>query len=79
LRARAIENQAYVAGVNRVGDGGGIAYRGDSCIIDPFGELLAVAAAGAEQTLVADVDADRVAQVRAQYPFLRDRRTFPVP
>jgi predicted amidohydrolase len=78
LRARAIENQAYVLGVNRVGAGGGIDYSGDSCVVDPFGELLAVAEPGAEQVLVADVDPARVAQVRADFPFLRDRRTFPV-
>ena len=35
LRARAIENQAYVVGVNRVGEGGGLAYAGDSMIVDP--------------------------------------------
>jgi omega-amidase len=41
LRARAIENQAYVAGVNRVGrDGNGIGYSGDSAVIDPLGEVL---------------------------------------
>ena len=45
LQARAIENQAYVVGVNRVGDGNGIAYSGDSRIVDPLGELLATAAA----------------------------------
>ncbi len=44
LQARAIENQAYVVGVNRVGDGGGLAYVGDSRIVDPLGELLATAA-----------------------------------
>ena len=41
LVARAIENQAYVAGINRVGTGGGIAYTGDSAIISPLGEILA--------------------------------------
>jgi len=41
LRARAIENQSYVAGVNRVGqDGNGIAHSGDSTVIDPLGEAL---------------------------------------
>lgn len=75
LRARAIENQAYVVGANRVGQGNGIDYRGDSCIVDPFGELLAVANPGVEQTITADVDAARVRDVRARYPFLRDRRT----
>jgi predicted amidohydrolase len=78
LRARAIENQAYVIGVNRVGSGDGIDYSGDSCIVDPFGELLGVAEPGVEQVVVADVDAQRVAQVRANYPFLRDRRTHAV-
>jgi predicted amidohydrolase len=41
LRARAIENQAFVAGVNRVGsDGNGFEYRGDSAVVDPQGNLL---------------------------------------
>jgi predicted amidohydrolase len=74
LRARAIENQAYVVGVNRVGEGGGLGYAGDSCIVDPSGELLATAAVG-ETILLADVDPARVAEVRAQFPFLPDRRT----
>lgn len=73
LQARAIENQAYVVGVNRVGEGGGLAYAGDSRIVDPLGELLATAAVG-ETTLLADVDPARVAEVRATFPFLRDRR-----
>ena len=75
LRARAIENQAYVVGANRVGQGGGIDYSGDSCIVGPFGELLAVAEPGAEQTIAAEVTAARVREVRERYPFLRDRRT----
>ena len=37
LQARAIENQAYVVGVNRVGSGGGSEYAGDSRIVDPAG------------------------------------------
>ena len=41
LRARAIENQAFVVGVNRVGeDGTGTAHSGDSCVIDPAGAIL---------------------------------------
>jgi len=73
LRARAIEDQAYVVGVNRVGHGGGLDYSGDSCIIDPVGEVLA-SAAGGESILLADVSASRVAAVRARSPFLRNRR-----
>jgi predicted amidohydrolase len=72
LRARAIENLAYVVGVNRVGAGDGIAYDGGSCVIDPFGET--IAEAGDEETvLFADLDPMHVAAVRARYPFLEDR------
>lgn len=78
LRARAIENQAYVVGVNRVGegrrrDGGPLAYPGDSMIIDPLGQVLA-AAAEVETTLLAPIDERIVADVRARFPFLQDRR-----
>ena len=44
LHARAIENQAYVVGVNRVGEGDGLVYTGDSRIVDPWGEAVATAA-----------------------------------
>ena len=72
LIARAIENQAYVVGCNRVGTGGRLVYQGDSCIIDPLGETLAD---GREvETLVtAEVSAAEVAAVRERFPFLADR------
>jgi predicted amidohydrolase len=73
LQARAIENQAYVVGVNRVGEGGGIAYAGDSRIVDPLGELLATGSGG-ETILLADVSTDEVQRTRDHFPFLRDRR-----
>jgi predicted amidohydrolase len=73
LRARAIENQAYVVGINRVGSGGSLEYSGDSHIIDPYGETLA-AAAWTQTLLVADVDPAVVAEAREHFPFLRDRR-----
>jgi len=73
LPARAIENQAYVVGVNRVGDGNGTPYAGDSVIIDPLGETLAVAAPG-EHVIAAEIDPARVQEVRKRYPFLQDRR-----
>jgi predicted amidohydrolase len=76
LVARAIENQAYVVGVNRIGEGGGLHYSGDSRIIDPLGEILA-AGAGGETILLADVDPDVVAETRKRYPFLTDRRPAP--
>ncbi|HEX2903646.1 MAG TPA: carbon-nitrogen family hydrolase [Jatrophihabitans sp.] len=74
LRARAIENQAYVVGVNRVGDGDGIRYTGDSVILDPLGQPLAEASI-AETVLICDVDPSEVKRVRDRFPFLRDRRT----
>ena len=73
LQARAIENQAYVVGVNRVGEGGRLSYCGDSRIVDPAGELLATAAGG-ETMLLADLSAERVAEVRDRFRFLQDRR-----
>jgi predicted amidohydrolase len=72
LRARAIENQAYVVGVNRVGHGGKLEYAGDSCVVDPLGAVLATAS-GIETTLVADLDTEVVAATRAKFPFLADR------
>ena len=59
LLARAIENQAYVVGCNRVGTAGdGTEHVGDSRIVSPMGELLATAA-GVETIVLADVDAGR--------------------
>lgn len=73
LRARAIENQAYVAGCNRVGAGGGLDYSGDSRVFDPLGTP--VAEGGSEPGIIwADIDAQTVRDVRERFPFLRDRR-----
>lgn len=73
LQARAIENQAYVVGVNRVGHGNGLDYSGDSRIVDPWGEVLA-AAAGGETMLIADVRPEVVRDAREKFPVLKDRR-----
>jgi len=74
LAARAIENQAFVVGVNRVGRGGRLRYVGDSMIVGPTGTIVADGEGGGEQVLVADVDPAEVAEVRRRYPFLADRR-----
>jgi predicted amidohydrolase len=78
LQARAIENQAYVVGVNRVGTGKELEYLGDSAVIDPHGRRL-VEAVGTETVLVTEVSAETVRAVRAQFPFLADRRGTPSP
>jgi predicted amidohydrolase len=72
LTARAIENQAYVVGVNRVGTGGGLDYAGDTCVVDPMGGVT-TAPSGDELVLVADVDPAVVAATRERLPFLADR------
>ncbi len=72
LRARAIENQAYVIGVNRVGKGDGLDYIGGSVVYGPFGET--VAQAGSEEaTLSAEIDPVHVKEIRQRYPFIADR------
>jgi predicted amidohydrolase len=73
LRARAIENQAYVIAANRVGSGGGLDYAGDSMIVAPFGETVAFAGSG-ETTIIGEVDPAVVSATRSRYPFLTDRR-----
>ena len=75
LQARAIENQAYVVGCNRVGTAGdGTEHVGDSRIVSPMGELLATAAGVETIVLAADVDAAEVGATRDRLRFLADRR-----
>ncbi len=71
LRARAIENQCYVLAVNRLGEGGGIAYDGGSAAFDPWGEPLVTTG---DTVGIVDVDVERVRAVRTEYPFLCDYR-----
>ncbi|MEZ5275022.1 MAG: carbon-nitrogen family hydrolase [Opitutaceae bacterium] len=71
LKARAIENQAYVVGVNRVGSDPNVKYRGGSLIIDPRGEVLA-GAGDEEVVLSADIDPAALDEYRQRFPALRD-------
>ncbi len=73
LRARAIENQAFVVGCNRVGTGGGLTYAGDSRVINPLGEVVADAG-NASTILYADVSTEEVQLTRTTFPFMQDRR-----
>ncbi len=74
LVARAVENQAWVIGVNRRGkDGNGIRYPGVSVVVDPMGEICAEG--GEEDELVwADISKSFVDETRARFPFLNDRK-----
>ncbi len=73
LMARAIENQAYVVGCNRVGIGPAGEYNGESMIIDPWGAPLAVAG-GQTEIIYADIEPSVVTDTRAKFPFINDRR-----
>lgn len=73
LRARAIENQCFVLGVNRVGEGNGLVYTGDSALIGPLGEVRSQAA-GCEARVGGEAGAEAVVDVRRRFSFLADRR-----
>ena len=72
LRARAIENQCYVAGVNRVGADPLCAYPGSSAIIDAYGRVLAGPGRDVEGVATAEVDLEWLSAFRQKFPVLRD-------
>ena len=71
LKARAIENQCYVTGVNRVGKDPKLNYVGFSSVFDPMGKEL-VAVENEEKVIVVDLDKNYVNEVREKFPFLDD-------
>jgi N-carbamoylputrescine amidase len=77
-RAHAIANGVYVAAVNRVGcegpPGEGLEFWGSSFMADPFGQVIAEASSGMEETLIVECDPRRAEEVRRNWPFFRDRR-----
>lgn len=73
LQARAIENQCYVVGVNRVGkDGNGLVYSGESGVYDPLGELDPLTP-HTEQVKTIQLDVNVLKNTRSALPFLKDR------
>jgi predicted amidohydrolase len=76
LEARAIENQSWVIGVNRVGeDGNGVQYPGRSVVHDPLGERV-VDLGAAEGCRAAALDRSAVLRIRAEFPFQDDADRF---
>jgi N-carbamoylputrescine amidase len=84
-RSHAIASGVYVAAVNRVGHehgnvlgkpapGAGLEFWGHSFLCDPFGQIVAEAAAASEEILLGEVDLQKMEEVRRNWPFLRDRR-----
>jgi predicted amidohydrolase len=72
LAARAIENQCYVAGVNRVGNDPTNVYDGGSMIIDPYGKIIAACEDGVESVASAEIDIDALEAFRKKFPVLND-------
>ncbi|MGI6032720.1 MAG: carbon-nitrogen hydrolase family protein [Coriobacteriales bacterium] len=66
LRARAIENEVFVAGICRADEG----RVGHSCIIDPLGHILAEAGGDEEELVVGDIDLDAMVRARKAMPIL---------
>ncbi|MFT3948867.1 MAG: amidohydrolase [Agriterribacter sp.] len=78
LQARAIENQCYVAGVNRIGnDGNGIYHSGDSMVVDPLGEIL-YTKADTEDICTTILQKDKLTEVRSKFPFWKDADEFSI-
>ena len=73
-RARAIENQAYFLGVNRVGSDNEFRFCGRSRIIDPFGEVVAEASVDREELLVGEIDSEKIRRFRTKLPVFSGRR-----
>ena len=72
LKARAIENQCFVVGVNRVGNDPACSYSGDSAVIDPYGKYLAQCTPYQEETQNADINLEELARFRQKFPVLLD-------
>jgi predicted amidohydrolase len=76
LRARAIENQAFVLGVNRTGvDGEGVQHEGGTCAIDPLGRMLQ-SLDGDPGVLQVSVDLNQIREFRAKFPVWKDADHF---
>lgn len=73
LQARAVENQFFIAAVNRVGASKGELFGGHSLLVDPWGRILAEAG-DAPELLTADIDLEDVPRTRRLIPVLDDRR-----
>ena len=73
LAARAIDDQAWVLGVNRVGDAEGYPHRGDTSLLDPWGEVVATLAEE-PGVVIGEVDEAVIREARERFRFLDDRR-----
>lgn len=79
LKARAIENQTYVIGVNRIGnDGEGITYSGDTVVINPKGQIITQANDYKDEIINAELSLDELKQFREKFPVTLDADNFKI-
>lgn len=76
LMARAIENQCYVVGVNRVGKDPTCSYNGASAVIDPYGKHLVACERGSECGAAVEIDMKALKAFRLKFPVLDDADIF---
>ena len=77
LKARAIENQVYVAGVNRIGtDGNGVLYIGESQIINPRGEILTESFITNNGSFSFEISMSELTSFRGKFPVAGDADQF---
>lgn len=77
LVARAIENQSFVVGVNRIGeDGNGIAYSGDSVVLDYFGNQISSIKASEQGLEIVELDKSDLVNYRELFPAYKDADSF---
>ncbi|MCY7187719.1 carbon-nitrogen family hydrolase [Streptococcus gallolyticus] len=74
LRARAVENQAFVVAVNRVGDGISDHFSGHSLVIDPLGKIVLQVPDNQEGIFTAELDLTEVEKIRGHIPVFADRK-----
>jgi len=76
LRARAIEDQCYVLGVNRVGEDPVCVYNGGTVLLDPYGNVMAACPDNTESECSAELDMKMLQDYRAKFPVLEDADKF---
>ena len=79
LKARAIENQCYVAGVNRIGtDGEGLSYIGDSMVVNPLGRVITSVNSHTEDIYTVEISLEELNDFRQKFPVWKDADEFKI-
>lgn len=74
-RSRAIENQTFLIGVDRVGTDGDITFNGQSRIVNPMGEILVEGSSTSEELIVGEIDMTKISEARNAIPINTSRRS----